>query len=160
QDFETLIPATAHTAERRVRWDALRADVQLSPSIFAVRSGTLTRDPDTLRFDFRLQLFQRQLTDASAFQAHLDTQHADLAAILGRGGSTYPVTGSMDAQLQVAGTRADPVGQGHILLRNGTIYGEPVELFTAALDFRDGKIGLKNIDLKHQESTVSGDASY
>ena len=73
---------------------------------------------------------------------------------------TYPVTGTVDVQLQVAGTRAAPIGQGQILLRNGTVYGEPVERFSAAVDFNGGEIGLKNIELKHYEATVAGDAAY
>ena len=41
QDFETLIPATSHTPQKMVNWNALQADIQLSPSVFAVRNGTL-----------------------------------------------------------------------------------------------------------------------
>jgi translocation and assembly module TamB len=160
QDFETLIPATSQTAERMVRWDALRADIQLSPSVFVVRNGTLNRDPDSLKFDFHLHLFERQFTDASAFQAHLDTQNADLAGILALLGYAYPVTGTTDVHLQVAGTRADPRGQGHIVLRDGTVYGEPIEHFSSALDFTGGEIGLKGIELKHYEATVTGGAAY
>ena len=158
QDFETMIPATSQTPEKMVTWDSLRADVQLSPSVFAVRNGTLSRNPDLLKFDFHAHLFQRQFTDASAFQVHVDTENADLAGILALAGYTYPVTGTVDVQMQVAGTRAAPVGQGQILLRNGTIYGEPVERFSAAVDFNGGEIGLKNIELKHYEATVAGDA--
>ena len=127
QDFETLIPATSQTPEKLVNWNALHADVQLSPSVFAVRNGTLSRDPDSLKFDFHVHLVQRQFTPASEFQAHLDTQNADLPGILALAGYTYPVTGTVDLHLQVAGTRADPQADGHILLRNGSIYGEPVE---------------------------------
>jgi translocation and assembly module TamB len=160
QDFETMIPATSQTPAKMVRWDSLRADVQLSPSVFAVRNGALSRNPDLLKFDFHAHLFQRQFTDDSAFQAHIDTENTDLAGILALAGYNYPVTGTVDVQLQVAGTRAAPIGQGKILLRNGTVYGEPVERFSAAVDFNGGEIGLKNIDLKHYEATVAGDAAY
>ena len=160
QDFETLIPATSRTPEKMVTWNALRADVQLSPSVFAVRNGTLSRDPDSLKFDFQLNLSQRQFTQTSGFQAHLDTENADVAGILALVGYSYPVTGIMDVQLQVAGTRADPRGKGHVVLRNGTIYGEPVERFSSDLDFDNGEFGLKGIDLKHYEATVAGDAAY
>ncbi len=160
QDFETLIPATSLTPERMVTWDALHADVQLSPSVFAVRNGTLSRDPDSLKFDFHVHLFQRQFTDASVFQAHLDTHNADVAGILALLGYAYPVTGTVDAQLQMAGTRADPRGQGHIVLHDGTVYGEPVERFSAALDLRGAEIGLKDIELKHYEAAIAGDAAY
>ncbi len=100
-----------------------------------MRNGTLSRDPDSLKFDFHVQLFQRQFTDTSPFQAHLDTENADLAGILALAGYAYPVTGTVDLQLQVAGTRPLPPGQGQILLRNGSIYGEPVERFSSDLSF-------------------------
>jgi len=160
QDFETLLPATSPTPEKMVAWNALRADIQLSPSVFAVRNGTLSRDPDSLKFDFHVHLVQRQFTDASAFQAHLDTQNADVAGLLALVGYAYPVTGTMDVQLQMAGTRADPHGQGHILLRNSTVYGEPVERFSAVMDFSGGEIGLKDIELKHYEASVAGNAAF
>jgi len=96
QDFETLIPATSHTPEKTVDWNSLRADVQLSPSIFAVRNGTLNRDPDSVKFDFHVQLHQRQFSDTSAIQARLDTENADLPGILALAGYSYPITGTVD----------------------------------------------------------------
>jgi translocation and assembly module TamB len=160
QDFETLIPATSQTPEKMVRWDALRANVQLSPSVFAVRNGTLTRDPDSLKFDFRLQLSQRQFTDTSPFQAHLDTQNADLTGLLAFAGYSYPITGAMDVHVQVAGTRADPHGEGHIVIHNGTFYGEPIESFSSDLGFSGGDVALNHLQLAHYEAKVTGDATY
>jgi translocation and assembly module TamB len=160
RDFETVIPATSQTPEKMVRWDALRANVQISPSVFAVRNGTLTRDPDLLKFDFHLRLAQRQFTDSSPFQAHLDTQNADLTSLLALAGYTYPITGAVDFHLQVAGTRADPRGEGRILLRNGALYGEPIQSFSSGLDFSGGEVALKNIQLAHNEANVTGDAAY
>ena len=160
QDFETLVPATSQTPARMVTWDTLSADVQLSPSVFAMRNGTLSRDPDFLNFDFHVRLFQRKFTDASAFQARFDTQRADLAGLLALAGYAYPVSGTVDVQLQLSGTRTDPHGQGHITLRSGTIYGEPIERFSSAVDFSGEEIRLTDIDLKHYEASVAGDAGY
>ena len=89
QDFETPIPATAYTPEKTINWNALQADIQLSPSVFAVRNGTLSRDPDSLKFDFHAQLADRQFTDSSPFQAHLDTENADLTGILALAGCCF-----------------------------------------------------------------------
>ncbi len=160
QDFETLIPATSQTPEKRVNWNALRADVQLSPSVFAVRNGTLSRDPDSLKFDFHVQLSQRRFLDTSPLQAHLDTQNADLSGIFALVGYTYPITGTVDLHLQLAGTRSAPQAQGHIQLRDGSIYGEPVERFSSDLNFNGEEAELKNIRLTHYESTVTGGATY
>jgi translocation and assembly module TamB len=160
QDFETLIPARSHTPEKMVNWNALRADIQLSPSVFAVRNGTLSRDPDSVKFDFHVQLNQRRFSDTSPLQAHLDTEHADLSGILALAGYSYPITGTVDLHLQVAGTRASPQAQGHVLLRDGSIYGEPVERFSSNLNFNGEEAELNNIQLTHYESSVSGGATY
>jgi len=160
RDFETLIPATSRTPEKMVRWDALHANVQLSPSLFAVRNGTLTRDPDSLKFDFRVQLAQRQFTDTSAFQAHLDTQDADLTNLLAVAGYSYPITGTMNFHLQAAGTRADPHGEGHIVIHNGTLDGEPIENFSSDLSLSKGDVALSHLTLAHYEAKVTGDATY
>ena len=160
QDFETLIPATAHTPEKLVNWNALQADIQLSPSVFAVRNGMLSRDPDSLMFDFRAQLEDRQFTDTSPIRAHLDTQNADLPGILALLGYVYPVTGIVDLHMQVAGTRSAPQGQGSIHLRDGSIYGEPIERLSSNLNFNGEEAELSNIQLTHYESTVAGDARF
>jgi translocation and assembly module TamB len=160
RDFETLIPATSQTPEKMVRWDTLRANVQVSPSVFAVRNGRLTRDPDSLKFDFHVQLAQRKFTDTSAFQARLETQNADLAALLAFAGYSYPVTGIMDFHLKVGGTRAEPHGEGHIQIRDGSLYGEPIESFSSDLEFNGGDVALNHIQLAQNEAKVTGDATY
>ena len=117
----------------------------MSPSLFAVRNAILSRDPDSVKFDFRAQLDHRQFKDNSPIQAHLDTQNADLPGILALVGYTYPVTGIVDLHLQVAGTRAAPLGQGTIHLRDGSFYGEPVETFSSNLNFNGEEAELKDI---------------
>ena len=160
QDFETTIPATAYTPEKTINWNALQADVQLSPSVFAVRNGTLSRDPDSLKFDFHAQLAGRQFTDSSPFQAHLDTQNADLTGILALAGYSYPVTGIVDLHMSLSGTRSVPQGEGSMQLRDGSIYGEPVQRLTSNLNFKGEEVELKNIQLAYRESNVAGGATY
>ena len=160
QDFETTIPATASTPERRINWNALQADIQLSPSVFAVRNGTLSREPDSLKFDLHAQLVNRQFTDSSAFQAHLETQNADLTGILALAGYSYPVSGTVDLHVNLSGTRAVPLGEGSVQLRDGSIYGEPVQRLTSNLNFKGEEVELKNIQLAYRESNVAGGATY
>ncbi|MGH9553199.1 MAG: translocation/assembly module TamB domain-containing protein, partial [Terriglobales bacterium] len=160
QDFETTIPATSYTPERVIDWNALQADIQLSPSVFAVRNGTLSRDPDSLKFGFHAQLTDRQFTDSSPIQAHLDTQNADLAGLLALAGYSYPVSGIVDLHMQLSGTRSVPHGEGSMQLREGSIYGEPVERLTSELSFKGEEVELKNIQMAHYEANVTGGATY
>jgi translocation and assembly module TamB len=90
----------------------------------------------------------------------VDTENADLPGILALVGNSYPITGTVDLHLQVAGTRSTPQGQGHIVLRNGSVYGEPVERFTSDLNFNGEEAELQNIQLTHYESSVTGGATY
>ena len=99
-----------------------------------MRNGILSRDPDSVRFDFRVQLNQRQFSDTSPIRAHVDTENADLQGILALAGYSYPITGTVELHLQVEGTRAAPQGQGRVRLRNGSVYGEPVEQFSSELN--------------------------
>ena len=46
------------------------------------------------------------------------------------------------------------------MLRDGSIYGQPIEHFSAALEFNAGEIGFQNIELKEHDATVAGDAAY
>jgi translocation and assembly module TamB len=159
-DFETLIPATSRTPERMLRWDAFRADIQVSPSLFAVRNATLSRNPDSLSFDFQAHLSQRQFTDTSPIQVRADTQNVDLTGILALAGYAYPITGTMDFHLQLDGTRANPRGEGHVLIRNGSLYGEPIEGLSADLSLRGEEVGLNNFQLAYYETRVTGNAAY
>jgi translocation and assembly module TamB len=159
-DFETLIPATAHTPQKMVNWTALQADIQLSPSVFAVRNGSLNRDPDSLKFDFHVPLSQRQFLENSPIQGHLDTENADLPGILALAGYAYPVTGTVDLHMHLAGTRNALQGQGHILLRDASIYGEPVKHFSSDIAYNGEQAEFQNIQLTQYDSNVSGDATF
>jgi translocation and assembly module TamB len=160
QDFETLIPATSQTPSKMIRWDAFRADIQISPSLFAVRNATLSRDPDSLTFDFQAHLVERQFTEASPFQLRADTRNADLTGILALAGWAYPIAGIMDFHLQLGGTRADPRGEGHVLIGKGSLYGEPIERFSADLGLRGAQVELNHIQLVAYDAQVTGKAAY
>ena len=45
-------------------------------------------------------------------------------------------------------------------LRDGSIYGEPVQRLTSNLNFKGEEVELKNIQLAYRESNVAGGASY
>ena len=45
-------------------------------------------------------------------------------------------------------------------LRDGSIYGEPVQRLTSNLNFNGEEVELKNIQLAHRESNVAGGATY
>ena len=159
QDFDWLIPATSRTPVRQIHWDSLSANIQLSPNAFAARRGTLRHGATIIKFDLGAGLQQRQFVESSPFTARLNMQNADVSEILALAKFDYPVKGTMNVSLQAAGTKAEPRGDGHIQLTNGSIYGEPVEHFNSDLRFDRGQAELRNIQLTHYDANITGDAN-
>jgi len=160
QDFDWLIPATPRTPERQVHWDSLAARIQISPNAFAARRGTLRHGTTIVNFDLGAGLQQRQFVDSSPFTARLDMQNADVSEILALAQLDYPVKGTMNVFMQAAGTKAEPRGSGRIQITNGSIYGEPVEHFDSELRLDRGQAELRDIQLTHYDSRVTGDVNF
>src|SRR6266550_4080535 len=160
QDFDWLIPATSRTPERQVHWDSLAARIQISPNAFAARRGTLRHGATIVNFDLRAGLQQRQFVDNSPFTARVNMQNADVSEMLALAQFDYPVKGTMNVFMHAAGTKAEPSGDGHIQITDGSIYGEPVEHFDSELRLDRGQAELRDIQLTHYDSRVTGDVNF
>jgi len=160
QDFEFTLPATSRTAERPVHWDSLAASIQLSAHELALRSGTLRRGTTSADFDVSVLLQKGEFTENSPFTAHLNLHNVEVSSTAALAGFDYPVSGTADVTLQVSGTRANPLVQGHIHAANAEAYGEPIEKFEADLHMAESETALNNIHLTHQDAVIDGSAAY
>jgi len=159
-NFVFNVPPTEHTPEQQVHWDTLSASVQLSSHELTIRSGSLHRGDTTADFDAMANLHNYQLAESSAFNAHVNLHNVDIGATTALAGLDYPVSGTADVTLQLAGTRANPNVQGHIHATNASVYGEAIEKFDANLQVANGEAALNDIQLAHQDSTLAGSAAY
>jgi translocation and assembly module TamB len=159
-NFVFNVPPTEHTPEQQVHWDALSASVQLSSHELVLRSGTLRRGETSADFDATANLQNYLVTDSSAFTAHVNLHKVDVGATMALAGLDYPVSGTADVTLQLAGTRANPNVQGHIHALNASVYGEVIETFDANLQVGNGEAALSEIQLTHQDASLSGTAAY
>ena len=160
QDFDILMPATAHQPARQVHWDSLVADVQASQHVLAVHNGVLTRGNTTINLDLNGGLQRGKFLDSSPFRARIDLHNADLQDTMALLGYNYPVTGTMNLFVNASGTKVDPRGSGRIQLANATVYGEPVDRFNSDLRFASGLVEFNRLQLSHYEARVTGDASF
>jgi translocation and assembly module TamB len=160
QDFEFTLPATSRMPEQQVYWDSLAASIQFSSHDLALRGGSLRRGDTTADFEVTAQLQNGLFTDYSPFEARVNLHNVDVASTATLAGFDYPVAGTADVSVQVTGTRAHPLVQGHILAANASAYGESIEKFDADLHIADGQTALNNIRLTHQDSAVTGSAAY
>ncbi|HTW59744.1 MAG TPA: translocation/assembly module TamB domain-containing protein [Terriglobales bacterium] len=160
QDFEFTVPATSHTPETQVHWDALAASIQFSSHELALRGGTLQRGETSADFEASALLQNGQFTASSPYTARVNLHNVDVASTAALAGFDAPVSGTADVSLQIAGTRANPRVQGHIHATDASAYGEAIEKFDADLQIANGETALNNIQLTHQDAAVSGSAAY
>ncbi len=160
QNFEFTLPATSRTPEQQVHWDSLAASLQFSSHDLALRGGSLRRGDTSADFEVSAILGKGQFTEDSPYTARVNLHNVDVGSTAALTGFDYPVTGSADVSLQIAGTRSHPQVQGHIHAANASAYGESIESFDADLQIAGGKTALNNIHLSHEDSVVAGSAAY
>jgi translocation and assembly module TamB len=160
EDFEFTMPATSRTLVQQVHWDSLAASIQFSSNELALRGGTLRRGDTNADFELSAVLQKGQFTENSPYTARVNLHNVDVASTAALAGFDYPVSGTADVSVQIAGTRAHPRAQGHIHAVNASAYGEAIEKFEADLRIAGSETALNNIHLTHQDADISGTAAY
>jgi len=160
EDFEFTVPATSRTPEKPVHWDSLAASIQFSNRDLLLRGGSLRRGETSADFEVSAALQKGQFTETSPYTARVNLHNVDVASTAALADFDYPVTGTADVSLQISGTRAHPQVQGHIHATNASAYDEPIERFDADLHIRRTETSLSNIQLTHENATVTGVAAY
>ncbi len=160
EDFLFTMPATSRTPAQQVHWDSLAASIQLSSQELALRGGSLRRGDTSADFEVSAVLQDGQFSENSPYTARVNLHNVDVASTAVLAGFDYPVSGTADVSVQVAGTRAHPRAQGHIHAVNAAAYGEAIEKFDADLRIEGSETALNNIQLTHEDASVSGSAAY
>jgi translocation and assembly module TamB len=160
QDFDALIPATAHTAEQTIHWGSLAADMQVSPHSIAARHVTAVHGDSIARFDASATLTRGEFSPNDAFTVSLDLQNADIAEVQSILGYAYPVSGRANLTLQASGTRAQPHAEGHVHIADAVVYGQPFRQFDSDLRWDGHQASLNNAHVSYQDAQASGGAAY
>lgn len=148
--------------ERRqqVHWDALSADIQYSPTLFAAHHGSLRHEKTQMAFDLSTGLRGGSIVEESPISLHLSLTNAELADLEAIAGYDYPVTGHVDLNLQLAGTKEDPEGTGNFQLTHAVLFGQQVMSVRSDVRFTRGEAQLENINLLQSAARLTGKATY
>jgi len=71
-----------------------------------------------------------------------------------------PVKGVLTGTLHLEGKKTALEGSGAVTIRNGEVYGEPVEVATADLVFTAGKMRASNVRLTSSGGVIAGEAEF
>ncbi|HWR34666.1 MAG TPA: translocation/assembly module TamB domain-containing protein [Clostridia bacterium] len=146
--------------QRRIHWDRLSADVQYSQIQASVSHGTLRRGNAQVKIDASATLTQGSFTDASPFTARLNVTNAEVAELQSIAGYDYPITGMLDANVQVSGTKNNTHGSGRFALTDAVAYGQPIRSLNSDIVFGGQEAQLRNIVLESDVGRVRGGAAY
>jgi len=155
-DFDTALPATQRVAAGVVHWDALTTAMQYSSHHFSARNGSLLHGHTLARFDASATLTNSELEENNPFTLHVDLRNADVAEVAQRAGATQPIAGTLNISATVSGTLAHPHGDGHLEVRDGSVYRVAIPLLKSDLRIADDELQLNNIETTVFDAPLSG----
>lgn len=157
----TRQPKTAQGKPPRIHWDALSADLAYSPSALSLQRGTLRRGAAQLGFSVSATLRQGDFDENfSQLNATFHIQNENVEDMQALGGTKYPITGVMNADIQATGILRNLQGGGKIQITKLTAYGEPFKAFSSDVRFNGTNAQLENIVLAHNGARLTGSLAY
>jgi translocation and assembly module TamB len=109
-------------------WKLLRTSVDASPSSASLQHGEL--DPvanGRITFALQTALEKWNFTDASQFEISLNASQLNAAELAKVAGLQAPVSGTLNANVQMHGTQISPIGQGSVELSHAKVSGETIQ---------------------------------
>jgi translocation and assembly module TamB len=152
--------AASQPACRRIHVDSFSGDIVYSPSNVGLHHATLTSSGARVDLDGSAALQGGEFVDASSLQLRMAIHNGDLSHLQTMIGTGYPVTGQLNASLQLSGTKASPQGHGSFTLTNATAYGRPIDSVSADANLQNDNLQFANLKLKAPGATVLGSGAY
>ena len=93
----------------------------------------------------------------SAWTSRADAQSPyDIAAFLDV--KNLPITGDLTGTLHLEGPKSSLEGSGRVTVKNGSIYGEPVDVATADIAFTQGTMRATKLNVTSPAGQITGEA--
>jgi translocation and assembly module TamB len=109
-------------------WKTLRTHVDVSPSFASLQNADLEpASRGRIVFNASTGLTKWSFTQQSPLQLDMNASQLNVADLLKLAGSQAPVTGTLNAKVQLHGTQLSPIGQGTLALTGVTAYAEPIQ---------------------------------
>ncbi len=173
-DFDTVLPASfagspyiqpassssSKAVEREIHWDSLTANLTYSATLFAVHNALIKTGESQISADGEMVLTKGVPTPDSTLQLKLAARDADLSVLQPIAGMTYPITGTTNARIAIAGHKNDLSGSGHVELAHGSAYGEPYRSASTDLTFRGSGLQFQNFVAEEGGGHMTGSATY
>lgn len=158
QDFDTSLPG--HAAPPPLHWDALNADLQVSPHELNVRNAVAHSGNMAVKLHGEAGLVDWKPIGNSGFQLHLDAQNVDAAELGAETRSDLGLHGIMNVEFDASGTVSNPEGNGHFNWSKGSAQGFSFDSASADISLRGQQAAIKRLEVTRGASRISGHGAY
>jgi translocation and assembly module TamB len=144
-----------------IHWDTLTANIEYSPDTIAVHNAVLKRGLAQVNFEIAASPEKGGLTSNSPFTAQAAIHRLELSDALLLAGYRQPITGTLDGNLRMSGTSAEPQGEASVLITSAHVYGAPVQRIKAETRLVRHEIQFTALELtQDKKAVVTGAATY
>jgi translocation and assembly module TamB len=162
-DVDSLIVVGA--GPRRVHWDTVSGDVEFSPVVLAAHHADLRRGTSQVDADGSVNI-TKSLDETSPFTVQAGFHNVDVADVFYATGTdahfltrNSQLAGRLTADLNVSGTGAHPQARAHVVATEARVYGQPVQRLSGDVQFAQGEVDIKAIQITQNGATVTGTAN-
>ena len=165
-------PKAQEPTPQFVRWDSIEANGSYDAERIAILHGQLIRGPEQITLDGTISAANAgeaganrgqempEFDSDSLLQAHVRATKADVNDVFPLLGIQEPVTGTLQADLDVNGPLSSAGGSGWVELDDGAAYGEPLTRARGQGTFAGRVLKLTSITLTNKAGSVTGSGSY
>lgn len=140
----------------RFHWDSFDGFVSYGPDAASIRGAVLRTGSARFEFGANASLQSGNFTDASQFHANgriRDGRIEDVQTLLD---FHYPITGLLNLELEIGGTRLEPKGTGKLTIADGTAWGEPIQSLSTDLTFSGREARFNNFHAISEGARADG----
>jgi len=162
-------PLKATDPPRFLAWDKVVGDGIYTPARIQFTNATLNRGGATLELEgevdsrepnYSLDEVADEFDSGASVRVHADMRGFGLDDLLPLAGVTAPVTGKMNARVDVQGVVTALNGTGTAEVMKGEAYGVPVERVRVAGNLRDQVLHLTSVSVEKGAGRMTGTASW
>jgi len=148
---------------RLVRWDSVEASGSYAAERITIEHGALRRGNAEIDMDGTLDAAPAKtpvFDNTSLLQMHLRANKVSVDDVLPFTGRTLPLTGTINAQVQVNGPIDTLGGSGWVELDGGSVYGEPIARLRAQGTMANQVVKLASVTVNEAAGALAATGSY
>jgi translocation and assembly module TamB len=158
-------PPVVTTPPKFINWDSVDVDGLYSPASIVIHHGTLKRGPASLTVEghldaddptYTLSSTAPEFDGSSALSLKTNAQQFPLEDLLVLAGVTTPVSGKLNAQLEIQGTLNALNGSGTIDVAKIAAYGESIDHLRATGSITGQQLKITSLTAEQTSAQNSG----